>query len=389
MRIQLPPPKNWDDFESLALQLWKSLWADHNAQMHGRRGQAQHGVDIFGRPFARGSWEGVQCKGKEIFTDKRVTVDELNREVTKARGFSPSLSAFVIATTGPRDGDIQRRAAELTSNGPFRVSVWGWDDIEEELNFRDYLLADLYPQFSRTGVTVFGNQISIYRTQPMEKAFAFLSHAELRNTYPADMRVDLKNLIFEIALNAFQHGDAHRVNVTVEESGALKVADDGRPNDPLQETTRALLGAGSLFLGLFRQKYRNMFSVSYDLVGGQNTLTLSTLDGVRLSEPFSANLVVFEYEAWAPDRARYIARTATIPTGYDVIDMHISSMEFTASSLWVFLSELLSRVEPGIRFRVFCGSNDLLAQCLRAWNTDEDGRGGLPFAGRFIIVDDV
>lgn len=48
--FQHPPPKNWQDFESLCHDLWKEIWKDPNAQKNGRSGQEQHGVDVFGQP---------------------------------------------------------------------------------------------------------------------------------------------------------------------------------------------------------------------------------------------------------------------------------------------------------------------------------------------------
>jgi hypothetical protein len=45
---QIAPPKSWETFEDLCLALFKAVWRDPNAQKHGRRGQAQAGVDVFG-----------------------------------------------------------------------------------------------------------------------------------------------------------------------------------------------------------------------------------------------------------------------------------------------------------------------------------------------------
>ena len=54
MKQQLNPPANWNDFEDLCHKLWRSIWGDPNTQKHGRKGQAQHGVDIYGKPsYAR------------------------------------------------------------------------------------------------------------------------------------------------------------------------------------------------------------------------------------------------------------------------------------------------------------------------------------------------
>lgn len=97
---QLLPPNDPAAFESLCLDLWKEIWGDPGAQKNGRSGQPQAGVDIFGRTAA--GWVGVQCKQKDGLLRTQVTVAELEGEVEEARRFEPSLSRFIVATTGPR-----------------------------------------------------------------------------------------------------------------------------------------------------------------------------------------------------------------------------------------------------------------------------------------------
>ncbi len=53
-------PANWQDFELLCRDLWAELWQDPSAQLNGRPGQKQDGVDIFGQPNGGGEWAGVQ-----------------------------------------------------------------------------------------------------------------------------------------------------------------------------------------------------------------------------------------------------------------------------------------------------------------------------------------
>ena len=70
---RFPPPKSWEDLEVLVWRLFQIHWNDPNAQRHGRSGQRQQGVDIYGRPSQGESWEGVQVKGKNGFFGERVT----------------------------------------------------------------------------------------------------------------------------------------------------------------------------------------------------------------------------------------------------------------------------------------------------------------------------
>lgn len=145
--FQIPPPKNWQDFECLCWDLWRRIWNDPNTQRNGRTGQSQCGVDVSGQ--CGGWWCGVQAKGKDNFTNQRVTVDELAAEVRKARRFQPALRNFILATTGPKDAVVEQAARELTENhrtqGKFSVAVMGWDDILLLLDDHPDVIEKYYP----------------------------------------------------------------------------------------------------------------------------------------------------------------------------------------------------------------------------------------------------
>jgi hypothetical protein len=94
---QLPPPENWQDFETLCWDIWKRVWRDPNTQKNGRTGQPQNGVDIFGRPGEGSSHSGIQCKGKDNFIEKSLTESELIGEVEKAKSFTPRIQGYGVA----------------------------------------------------------------------------------------------------------------------------------------------------------------------------------------------------------------------------------------------------------------------------------------------------
>jgi formylglycine-generating enzyme required for sulfatase activity len=139
------PPNDATAFESLCLDLWKDIWQDSGAQKHGRRGQKQDGVDIFGHE--KDALVGVQCKQKDGRLWARVTKAELEAEVEAARRFKPKLARFILATTAPRDAALQRKANELTEQHRqqklFSVEVWAWEDIWHELYRRYDLLGHI------------------------------------------------------------------------------------------------------------------------------------------------------------------------------------------------------------------------------------------------------
>mgnify|MGYP003819776917 CR=1 FL=1 len=145
----LRQPENWQDFEKLCRDLWSKIWNDKNAQRHGRTGQPQHGVDIYGQINGEGEWHGIQCKGKDCFNGKNVTEDELLSEVEKAKNFTPYLKTFTLATTAQSDVLIQKKAREITENNQlkslFSVHVWSWSDISQQLSQHPDLINVYYP----------------------------------------------------------------------------------------------------------------------------------------------------------------------------------------------------------------------------------------------------
>lgn len=149
---QYPPPENWPDFETLCCDLWREIWKDPNAHKNGRQGQAQHGVDIWGRPQQEDKWAAVQCKGKDLYNGDPITEDEVKAEVEKAKTFEPKLSTYIIACTCQRDENIQKLARQITSSHQemsfFSVDVWFWEDIVESMAGYDNVIEKHYPGMS-------------------------------------------------------------------------------------------------------------------------------------------------------------------------------------------------------------------------------------------------
>jgi len=149
MPFKLPPLSNWQDFERLCCDLWKRIWGSPNAMLHGRQGQPQHGVDVYAPLDGGAKWAGVQCKQTDgPFPSKKA----IEAEVEKARQFNPALSDFVLATTAKSDQKAQGWAREITEaqieRGSFPVTIYGWDDICQELEKHPDLVRHYYPDYT-------------------------------------------------------------------------------------------------------------------------------------------------------------------------------------------------------------------------------------------------
>lgn len=147
---QISPPKDWDTFEDLCADLWTKILNDPDVTRHGRNGQRQHGVDVYGQENSNGSYVGIQCKGKNGNYGVQVTEKELRNEAIKAEKFSPRLSKFILVSTAPHDAPIQAVARQLSTDyeekGLFKVVYFGWDEIHRKLSNHPDLIDKHYPE---------------------------------------------------------------------------------------------------------------------------------------------------------------------------------------------------------------------------------------------------
>lgn len=148
---QIAPPREWGTFEDLCHALFKRVWQDPLAQKNGRRGQAQHGVDVVGSPNGdRRSYRGVQCKGKDSNYGSKAEWSEVLAEIAKAEKFSPKLDEWIFATTAPADATLQKAARELSvkrgANGLFSVDVLGWEEIQTLMAGAPEVITGFYPE---------------------------------------------------------------------------------------------------------------------------------------------------------------------------------------------------------------------------------------------------
>lgn len=131
-------PANWQDFEQLCKKLWGEIWECPNEiQKNGRLGQEQFGIDVFGIPKGESEYYGIQCKGKNEYSNAQLTEDEVDTEIEKAKNFEPSLKKMYFATTAQNDSKIQqyirKKNIEHLKNGLFEVHLYSWESIVDLL----------------------------------------------------------------------------------------------------------------------------------------------------------------------------------------------------------------------------------------------------------------
>lgn len=143
--LRVAPPKSWDEFEAIVCSAAKNRWKNPDFTLHGRQGQPQRGVDVYGNSD-KGMMVGLQCKN----TWSGLSLATIISEVAKAQHFTPGLSHFYVATTAETDEKLQEEVRKLseqrTKAGNFGVSILFWTDVWSDLCLEESRLFQHYPQ---------------------------------------------------------------------------------------------------------------------------------------------------------------------------------------------------------------------------------------------------
>lgn len=143
--LRVPPPKSWDEFEAIVCSAAKTRWKNPDFTLHGRQGQRQDGVDVFGNND-KGMIVGLQCKN----TWSGLSLAMIISEVTKAESFTPALSHLYVATTAETDKklqeDVRKLSEQRTNAGQFGVTILFWTDVWTDLCQEESRLFQHYPQ---------------------------------------------------------------------------------------------------------------------------------------------------------------------------------------------------------------------------------------------------
>lgn len=324
--LSLPTPKNWQDFESLCHRLWKEFWADPNTQKNGRVGQAQNGVDIFGFPYRAERYHGVQCKGKNSNYRSELTKRELETESSKAESFRPNLESFVIATSSPRNANIQElcRTMNIEKKRPFKVDVWSWDDIEEEIQCRQDIMNDFYPAIK---VEVLPKKIFLNPFASYDRIGAFFSRPNISTSISYDYIHILYSLVYELMDNSFTHGKASECSLKIE-NDCMEIVDNGQEFDPCSLLLKKR-GGGSQTMALFFKRVSDNVDFQYFREEGKNILLFKFRENViskNINDSFEITLDNGKNPLCGRDHAQQLAIKdfSTIPQGKSRIVVNVA-----------------------------------------------------------------
>jgi len=170
-------PANWQDFETLCKKLWGEIWDCPEIIKNGRIGQSQNGVDVYGMPFGEDLYYGIQCKGKDEYSNKQFTEIEIIEEITKAKLFRPPLKKLYFATTAIKDAGIEEfvrtKNIENRAAGLFEVHIFSWEDIvdliDENKQTHDWYLKSQNFKTSKSISVTFQNDLQEITITPKYK----------------------------------------------------------------------------------------------------------------------------------------------------------------------------------------------------------------------------
>lgn len=371
MDKRLPIPKNWQDFESLCCRLWSEIWSDPNAQKHGRQGQPQCGVDVYGRPIYSEHYHGIQCKDKDSRLGSVLTTKEISEESKKALSFKPSISTYTLATTSPKSEKNQKFCRELNEEKafPFSVNVWSWDDIESEIIYRPTILNHFYSDIVIPKKNT--NTIKLNRFSTKDQFYAFFSRPEIIGTISNQFKKLLIPLVYELMDNAYLHGKATQYEIRVEKN-KIKLIDDGVKFNPIRNLdaskTSAKSHIGSFIFETFIDELKDNVKANYSRSNESNILELifnKTILNIDNENHYELNIDL--KEAYGREKAKALA--SKIPIDKNEIILNINSISNLSVSV-EFIREALNRLNKNQTLTMFIPRHSYLTG-FQTWFNDK------------------
>lgn len=238
---QIKKPEHWQDFEKLCKKLWGEIWDCPNTiKRNGRSGQKQNGVDVYGIPNGETQYYGIQCKGKDEYTNSTLTYKEIDEEIQKAESFKPKLKCFIFASTANKDTDIEEyvrnKDIEYRTKGLFEVHLACWEDIvdllEERRNTYNWYINNCqYKDNTDVAITFNGREeIEIYPEYIRTTIYYELDRlntSNLNNKYPfhiVGMLNDI-NLSYNLTPNTDNKIQWCEIPIKIENTGTTVIED--------------------------------------------------------------------------------------------------------------------------------------------------------------------
>lgn len=163
LRLQLPIPFADDkEFEEFIENYFNALEATNSYQLFGRKGQTQHGFDV----FSREKTTVIQCKLKDVVNRKdselvKELIANLNSDFAFFTTYNATVGSlykkFILASTFKDDTHIQTAITKLKSD--INIEYWSWAKLSRQMP--EIIRLKYYPNFDKKNLEYyFGNSLT-------------------------------------------------------------------------------------------------------------------------------------------------------------------------------------------------------------------------------------
>lgn len=279
MNFQFPAIGDATIFELFCQDFFKLYRDAADSQRYGLSGHKQNGVDILLTMKApQTSLEGVQCKKKNYYRGK-LKSDAIDKIISDAKSFTPSISHLHIASVSKRDPSHQSKVAQIHS--PFKVTVHSWDDFNDQLlkyptlipkYFDRFVIKENFsnPEFVDGEIARVLKNYDDLNSQIVEA----VSDSEIRKNFSSKLATAVQRLLIEICKNAIKPGRATQIDLTIS-SLEINLEYDGKNYSPYELLREKLGQGGKRELEYFLQTFMSDLHLTHSFDNGKNSITIT------------------------------------------------------------------------------------------------------------------
>jgi tetratricopeptide (TPR) repeat protein len=373
-QYELPKFKNESDFETFCLDLFKAVFEDSSGKKYGRKGQAQHGIDLYFADFPQAK-KAVQCK---VRSDK-LTLADIQEDLEKFKEFPHEGYEIIFATTANRYKNLQDDCLKINTQ------IYAWEDLLELLDsnldiFHRYFISDEQKKYFNIS-TIIDLANNYYDDLQIDSALNLLEKIDKHfDTLSKEFQYQvslLKAKIFETK-NTFSADSSIRDEIAnyhlkvteyCEGSSIEKHLSKAKAYFTMNESKRGLNELEAvLALDAENEKAINLKIANLNNEQELNTF-LDTIDPLLKVKPaYKASLAVFYFKNKNDDKAKELLTEALRSSELKELEKLLFKVLLHQC---IFLSESL-RAEKEFSNQVINNLQNLISQIQDLWGTIKD-----------------
>ncbi|WCM59885.1 restriction endonuclease [Paenibacillus polymyxa] len=138
--MRIPKTKSPEEFEKICQDVLEHIYK-RQFELYGRKGQKQDGIDLIS--FSEKDVFVAQCKNYISNSDSNALIEKIKKDIDSAKKEELKISKFVVMTATDRDAKVQSAIFNIQCD--FKIEVKFWDEIEEVICKKIYILKKYYP----------------------------------------------------------------------------------------------------------------------------------------------------------------------------------------------------------------------------------------------------